>query len=958
MPPIYRKLLVEYDDIIVSGLTVGVLRYPSEGGVLGQALVLGPDNRLTFDNISRDLTLAVTGTGVTNYLPKFTAPRVLGLSQVFDNGTNVGFNTDQPTNTVDINGTLRVRQIANATGSFVTLSTTGVLQQRTPAQVLLDLGAQPTGSYVTTDRTLTINGVTYDLTQNQTWNVGTVTSVGLSAPTGFIVTNSPVTESGTLTLNFAAGYSLPTTSSQDNWNIAYDNRIVALTTASNSGPATLINNVLNIPEYTLAGLGGVPATRTLTINGISYDLSQDRSWVISGGGGGGTPTIYTGSFPIQVTTDVDGSGNLYVTASHADSGVTPGTYNSVEVDAKGHVVNGSVVDVQTDNFVRVLRIPSTAINFANDLKDEIVAYINSLPLAEYLEIVDTDSKWNIVIDGIQANVIDDNTEINLWFDNSGSMPEAFPGLVTMVESCLKQLLLPIYNGDETLYNQRVRIFTFTSTTVSVNGKSISFTGKPLGTERTFYILNTTGSSESISRVVNIVYQDEAQSIYHNVPFNSNTVTVTGSLDIVNLRTTLDSISDTNYYKGVIYQMEDTTPDLDQIAFESFLNAVSTSSGSYTGSNSLEPYFDSGQLSIENGISTTGTADYYLNLLSNTFRNTLGITNVGNVSTITCYQPITPSSVTVEQTCQSGQGRVNITNIVGGTAPYTYAAITGSTTFASVPFGTPITGLPDGTYTIRITDAQNYVYTVRGVSGYPAIVVNCTVPLTGTVTQSCVDATGLNAEITVSSVSGGSGTGYYFRLNSSTTNYTVTGGTGTATGLADGVYVVTLYDSLGTSASLGTVTINCKTRYSINRYECGSCTVLGTGVVEYNPSTPLVDGKFYKLTNGEVGEVTGFTTGPITHVVSDLLTYSDSCATACTQNNYIVTRYLCGVCTRLGKGVVAYDPAIVVGRFYTTTNGEIVEISPIFTPASPTHVLLDPINSYGTCELSPCNTPIP
>lgn len=50
---------------------------------------------------------------------------------------------------------------------------------------------------------------------------GTVTSVGLSAPTGFAVANSPVTSSGTLALSFAAGYSLPTDAKQSNWDTAY-----------------------------------------------------------------------------------------------------------------------------------------------------------------------------------------------------------------------------------------------------------------------------------------------------------------------------------------------------------------------------------------------------------------------------------------------------------------------------------------------------------------------------------------------------------------------------------------------------------------------------------------------------------------------------------------------------------------------------------------------------------------
>lgn len=50
---------------------------------------------------------------------------------------------------------------------------------------------------------------------------GTVTSVGLSAPTGLTVSGSPVTTSGTLALTFTTGYSIPTTANQTNWTTAY-----------------------------------------------------------------------------------------------------------------------------------------------------------------------------------------------------------------------------------------------------------------------------------------------------------------------------------------------------------------------------------------------------------------------------------------------------------------------------------------------------------------------------------------------------------------------------------------------------------------------------------------------------------------------------------------------------------------------------------------------------------------
>lgn len=42
-----------------------------------------------------------------------------------------------------------------------------------------------------------------------------------------------------------------------NFNTAYTNRITSLTTTGSSGAATLSSNTLNIPNYTLAGLGGI-----------------------------------------------------------------------------------------------------------------------------------------------------------------------------------------------------------------------------------------------------------------------------------------------------------------------------------------------------------------------------------------------------------------------------------------------------------------------------------------------------------------------------------------------------------------------------------------------------------------------------------------------------------------------------------------------------------------------------
>lgn len=52
--------------------------------------------------------------------------------------------------------------------------------------------------------------------------MGTVTSVGLSMPTGFSVSGSPVTSSGTLTVGIATGYFIPTTTQRTTWNNKQD----------------------------------------------------------------------------------------------------------------------------------------------------------------------------------------------------------------------------------------------------------------------------------------------------------------------------------------------------------------------------------------------------------------------------------------------------------------------------------------------------------------------------------------------------------------------------------------------------------------------------------------------------------------------------------------------------------------------------------------------------------------
>ena len=51
--------------------------------------------------------------------------------------------------------------------------------------------------------------------------VGTVTSIGMTTPTGLDVSPTSITSSGTFALSLTSGYSIPTTVKQGNWDTAY-----------------------------------------------------------------------------------------------------------------------------------------------------------------------------------------------------------------------------------------------------------------------------------------------------------------------------------------------------------------------------------------------------------------------------------------------------------------------------------------------------------------------------------------------------------------------------------------------------------------------------------------------------------------------------------------------------------------------------------------------------------------
>lgn len=132
-------------------------------------------------------------------------------------------------------------------------------------------------AYVPTTRTITINGTSYDLSADRSWSIVSGVS-SFNTRTGAITLSSsdvttalgytPVTNARTLTIN-GTTFDL---SANRSWTIV----------AGLSSFNTRTGDITLLDTDVTGALGYTPVTnaRTITINGTTYDLSANRTWVV------------------------------------------------------------------------------------------------------------------------------------------------------------------------------------------------------------------------------------------------------------------------------------------------------------------------------------------------------------------------------------------------------------------------------------------------------------------------------------------------------------------------------------------------------------------------------------------------------------------------------------------------------------------------------------------------------
>ncbi len=233
---------------------------------------------------------------------------------------------------------------------------------------------------------------------------GTVTSVALTVPTGLTVSGSPITGSGTLAVTLTAGYSIPTTASQTNWDSAYTDRLkwdggatglTASTGRTSLGATTVGSNLFTLTNPTAVTFLRVNADNTVsTLNatdfrtaigaGTSSTSGTVTSIATNNGITGGTITssgtigltgqalalhnlasngiiVRTGTDTVAARTLVAGTNITITNADGVSGNITINAASSAETDTLASVTgrgNATTTDIELDN-ASLLLSPST-----------------------------------------------------------------------------------------------------------------------------------------------------------------------------------------------------------------------------------------------------------------------------------------------------------------------------------------------------------------------------------------------------------------------------------------------------------------------------------------------------------------------------------------------------------------------------------------------------------------------
>ena len=209
---------------------------------------------------------AIEGNGATSITTIGTGNAITSVSK---SGTTLTFTKGLTFLTDNQNITLT----GDVTGSGTTSITTSISNATVTSKVLTGYTVGTNAAVAATDSILSAFGKI----QAQINAIpGTVTSIGMTLPTGLQVSPTAITSAGTFAISFASDYSIPTNTRQGQWDTAYSS--VTGATSSNTANAIVKRDTSgNFVAGTItASLSGNASTATKLLSG--------RTITVSGGG--------------------------------------------------------------------------------------------------------------------------------------------------------------------------------------------------------------------------------------------------------------------------------------------------------------------------------------------------------------------------------------------------------------------------------------------------------------------------------------------------------------------------------------------------------------------------------------------------------------------------------------------------------------------------------------------------
>jgi hypothetical protein len=197
----------------------------------------------------------------------------------FLSGGNVGIGTTAPSEALHVVGRIRVTTVDNGTGDFLTLSATGVITDRTAAQVLTDIGAQPlltnpvTGTGVATRVAFWNSTSALSSSANLYWdNTNSRLGIGTTSPSSLLHLSNSV--GPIITMDDTAGRSTV-------FRNVSSSTAAAIGTVSNHTFQILTNNTSRIflTETGNVGIGTTSPAEKLDINGGNVLITSAAPYI-------------------------------------------------------------------------------------------------------------------------------------------------------------------------------------------------------------------------------------------------------------------------------------------------------------------------------------------------------------------------------------------------------------------------------------------------------------------------------------------------------------------------------------------------------------------------------------------------------------------------------------------------------------------------------------------------------